>query len=95
LGGADGDLGAPTINVKKISTTGPMGGADRDSRASTINAKKTSTVGPLGGAAKDLGASTINVKNVDSRPPGPRGGGGSYLHLRSERYVINLHGYDR
>jgi hypothetical protein len=49
--------------------------------------------GPLGGAAGDPVAPTINEKNVDGRPPGPLGGSG--LHPRSKRCVVNLLGYDR
>jgi hypothetical protein len=52
--------------------------------------------GPMGCAARDYGSPTINAKNVDSRPPAPPPrGGGSGLHPRSERCVVNMHGYDR
>jgi hypothetical protein len=40
LAGADGNSGAPTINVKKTSTVGLLVGADQDSGAPTINVKK-------------------------------------------------------
>jgi hypothetical protein len=33
------------------------------------------------------------LKNVDDMPPDPHGGSG--LHPGSERFVINLYGYDR
>jgi hypothetical protein len=40
MGGANGDLGASTINIKNVDG-GPLGGAGAgDPRASTINAKK-------------------------------------------------------
>jgi hypothetical protein len=51
--------------------------------------------GPLADADGEPGAPTINVKNVDDEPSSLcRGGGGSGLHLGSERCVVNLHGYD-
>jgi hypothetical protein len=50
--------------------------------------------GPLGGVAEDLGAPTINTKNVDGSPQAPIGGGGLWC-LRSERCIVNLHGYER
>jgi hypothetical protein len=40
LGGANGDLGVPSVNAKKMSMEDPLGGADGDSGAPTINAKK-------------------------------------------------------
>jgi hypothetical protein len=52
LEGADGDLGAPTINTEKTVMTGPLGGADGDLRVPTINAKKNiddRLPGPVGG----------------------------------------------
>jgi hypothetical protein len=51
--------------------------------------------GPLGGNAGDPGAPTINMKNIDGGLPDPAGGGGSGLHPRSKKCVVNLHGYDR
>jgi hypothetical protein len=49
--------------------------------------------GPLGGGARDPRAPTINAKNIDGGPPTPKGGSG--LHPRFERCVVNLHGYDK
>jgi hypothetical protein len=52
---------------------------------------------PLGGGAGDMGAPTINAKKYRWWAPKPScgEGGGFGLHLRFERCVINLHGYDR
>jgi hypothetical protein len=40
LGGGAGDSGVPTINSKKMSTTGPVGGGVGDLGAPSISAKK-------------------------------------------------------
>jgi hypothetical protein len=70
----------------------PLGGGAGDSGAPTTNAENIDG-GPLRGVAGDMGAPTINAKNINGGPRGPCGG--SDLHLRSERYVVNLHGHDR
>jgi hypothetical protein len=76
-----------------MPTTGTLGGGARDPRAPILNVKNVG--GPLGGGVRDPGAPTINTKSIDGGPLGPRGGGGSGLHLRFERCFVNLHMYDR
>jgi hypothetical protein len=93
LAGADGDLGASTINVKDIDG-GPLGSATRDLGLSTINANNFDG-GPPGGGVRDPGVPTINTKNIEGEPPSPRGGGGVSRHSGYEECVVNLHGYDR
>jgi hypothetical protein len=47
LAGADGDPAAPTINIKKMSTVGPLGGAGVvDPRLPTINVKNVDSGHP-------------------------------------------------
>jgi hypothetical protein len=47
LAGADGDPVAPTINIKKMSTVGPLGGAGVvDPRLPTINVKNVDSGHP-------------------------------------------------
>jgi hypothetical protein len=92
LGGDDGDPGAPTINTKNVDGGSPRKRCRR-SKSAHHQHKKTSMAGSLGGDAGDPRTPTINAKNIDSGSPDPHGG--SDLHPRSERCVVNLQGYDK
>jgi hypothetical protein len=78
----------------KTSTVAPPWDAVMEIWECPPSTQETSTAAPLGGDVRELGAPTVNAKNIDSGPPILRGGG-SGLHLGSERCVVNLHGYDR
>jgi hypothetical protein len=94
LGGAIGDPGASTINVKHIDD-GPLGGVVGDPGAPTINAKNVNGRTPRRHYRRS-GSTHHQRKKMsmaDPRAPGPPWG--SSLQSGSGRCVINLHGYDR
>jgi hypothetical protein len=74
LAGADGDLGAPTINVKNVngSPTAPLGGARAgDPGASTINAKKYQWWAPWEMSELDIREHPPSMlRDVNDGPPG-------------------------
>jgi hypothetical protein len=59
---ADGDSGAPTINVKNIDDGLPRRCRSCRTGSTHHQRKKMSTVGPLAGVDRDPGAPTINIK---------------------------------
>jgi hypothetical protein len=71
LGGADGDPGAATINVKNVNG-GPLGGAGAgDSGALTINAKKHRWQAPWEVPELEIWERPPStLRNVDGGPPG-------------------------
>jgi hypothetical protein len=68
LGGADGDPGAPIINVKTCRQWAPREAVTKIHER-TPSMLKNIDDGPLGDGVGDLGAPIINAENVDGGPP--------------------------
>jgi hypothetical protein len=75
LGGADGDPGAPTINVKKRQRRPPWEVSELEIRERPSSMLGNINGVPLMGADGDPGASTINVKTLMAAPLGSTGAG--------------------
>jgi hypothetical protein len=80
-------------SIQKMSTVGPLGSGAGDPRAPTINIKKRRWQAPWQAMSEIRGRPPSTQKNIDSGSPDPHGGSG--LHPRSERCVVNLQGYDK